>query len=264
MGTGRQEQERWKARRVGPIVAWAIALTIAGLSNGPAMSQDKTTFTDAQKSEIQEMVRDYILQNPGIIVEAFGILEAREQAAQQQRLAQVMAEYAEDIERDPKDPVMGNPDGDVTIVEFFDYQCGYCKSMLKPLLAFAAEDGNVRVVIKEFPILGPASVIAAQASLASAKQDKYDAFHQALMGLRGRLDEAAIFQTAVEVGIDVDQLRADMQSPAIQFQIDKTQQLAQVLGVRGTPAFIIGGRLIPGAFGPEQLRQYVADTRADG
>ena len=164
------------------------------------MSQDKTAFTDAQKSEIQEMVRDYILQNPGIIVEAFGILEAREQAAQQQRVAQVMAEYAEDIERDPKDPVMGNPDGDVTVVEFFDYQCGYCKSMLKPLLAFAAEDGNVRIVMKEFPILGPASIVAAQASLASAKQGKYDAFHTALMGLRGRLDEAAIFQTATEVG----------------------------------------------------------------
>ena len=113
----------WAGRFTTLAATAGAALLVSGLMAGPAAAQDSGNFTDAQKAEIQEMVRDYILQNPGIIVEAFGILEAREKAAQEQRVAQILTEYAEDIERDPKDPVMGNPDGDVTVVEFFDYQC---------------------------------------------------------------------------------------------------------------------------------------------
>ncbi|NQW10214.1 MAG: DsbA family protein [Alphaproteobacteria bacterium] len=191
-------------------------------------------------------------------------MEARQQAEQQQAIREAMAAQRAALERDPGDPTIGNPDGDVTIVEFFDYQCGYCKSVMEPLMELVAKDGNIRLVLKEFPILGPASQVAARASLAAAKQGKYDVFHLDLMRLRGRLTEGAIYQVAREAGLDLDILKADMASPAIQAQIQKTYQLAQALQIQGTPAFTIGERLIPGAISQEQMVELVAKVRQGG
>lgn len=242
---------------------FAAAILFAGLSVGPALAHDEPLSAE-RKAEIEALVRDYILQHPEIILESVAIMQAREEAEKSQAVKQALADSREALERDPGDPVLGNPDGDVTIVEFFDYQCGYCKSMMKPLLDLVHEDGNIRLVLKEFPILGPASDTAALASLASDRQGKYEAFHAALLGLRGRLGTEAIWQVALEVGLDVDKLKADMADPALQAQVQKVYKLAQILNIQGTPAFTIGEHLIPGAVSKEQLAELVTQIRTGG
>ncbi len=159
--------------------------------------------------------------------------------------------------------MLGNPDGDVTIVEFFDYQCGYCKTMAGPMRDLVKTDGKVRWVLKEFPILGPESMVAARASLAAHRQGKYETFHFTLMGLRGRLSEAAIWQAAAEAGLDIARLRQDMADPAIEALINTNYQLAQALQIEGTPAFAIGGTLVPGAAPKEHLSELVRRARAE-
>jgi protein-disulfide isomerase len=228
------------------------------------LADDKPAFSDSQKQALDELIRDYIMRHPEVIMESLQAMQQREQMAQQRLQAERVAALSEAIERDPGDPVLGNPDGDVTLVEFFDYQCGYCKRMLEPLLNFARADGNLRIVMKEFPILGPESMVAARASLAAAKQGKYEPFHTALMGLRGRLSEPAIFQTALEVGLDTEKLQKDMDAPDVMDQIRKARELGEALSVRGTPAFIIDGTIVPGAISEERLADLVAQARAKG
>jgi protein-disulfide isomerase len=222
------------------------------------------TFNRAQKTALDRMIRDYIMQHPEVIMDSMQAMQEREQLAQERLQSERVTSLNEAIERNPRDPVMGNPDGDVTLVEFFDYQCGYCKQMLDPLLDFAHRDGNLRIVLKEMPILGPASMFAARASLAAHKQGKYEAFHVALMRLRGRLSEPAIFQTAVEIGLDMEQLQKDMDAPAVMEQIRNSRELSEALAIRGTPAFIIGGKIIPGAMKEGQLRDLVTQQRTKG
>ncbi|MBL6599983.1 MAG: DsbA family protein [Alphaproteobacteria bacterium] len=248
-----------------PVLAAAIlALGVWSTSAPPALADDKAAFSDSQKQALDDLIRDYIMRHPEVIMESLQSMQQREQMAQQRLQAERVAALGEAIERDPGDPVLGNPDGDVTLVEFFDYQCGYCKRMLEPLINFANADGNLRIVMKEFPILGPESMIAARASLAAAKQGKYEAFHTALMGLRGRLSEPAIFQTALEVGLDTERLRKDMESPEVTDQIRKARELGEALSVRGTPAFIIDGTIVPGAISEDRLADLVAQARAKG
>lgn len=243
-----------------PTVAVALSLSLLGV---PALAHDEP-LSAQRKSEIEALVRDYILQNPQIILESVAIMQAREEAEKNAEAQQALVDNRAALERDPADPVLGNPDGDVTIVEFFDYQCGYCKSMAKPLFDLIREDGNIRLVLKEFPILGPASETAALASLAAHRQGKYEAFHTALLNLRGRLSTEAIWQVALEAGLDIEALRADMADPALQQHIRKAYGLAQTLDIQGTPAFTIGNRVIPGAVSKEQLAELVAEVRAGG
>ena len=144
-------------------------------------------------------------------------------------------------------PVSGNTSGDVTVVEFFDYQCGYCKRSLASMIDLLTSDTNVRVVWKELPILGPASRFAARAAMAAKKQGKYFDLHVALMRARGRLTEQKVMDAAKDAGIEVTQLRADMKDPTLEIYLNETQQLATALGIRGTPAFVIGDTLVAGA-----------------
>ena len=243
--------------------AFAAALVSAALFAGPALAHDGP-LSPERKAEIEALVRDYILQHPEVILESVAIMQAREDAEKNAAAKQALVDRREALERDPGDPVLGNPNGDVTIVEFFDYQCGYCKTMMTPLMELVKEDGNVRLVLKEFPILGPASETAALASLAADRQGKYEAFHTGLLGLRGRLTAEAIFQVALEVGLDVDKLKADMQDPALQDQVRKSFDLAKALSIQGTPAFTIGTHVVPGAISKEQLAELVAEARKGG
>lgn len=220
------------------------------------------SFSDAEKSEIEKIVQDYIRKNPELVLQALEEIEKRQREEQDRRFKQLIFAHADQLERDSGDPVLGNPDGDVTIVEFFDYQCGYCKRMTGPLMEFVKADGNVRLVVKEFPILGPASTIAARASLGALAQDKYEAFHLAMMAVRGKLDQETILQVALEVGLDMEKLQASMNNPEIETQIRKSYRLAQTLSISGTPAFVIGEDLLPGAVSQEVLRQSVEKARA--
>ena len=228
----------------------------------PAYAQDaKSDFTPQQQDEIREIVRDYILQNPDIILESVAIMQARKKAEEDALAKAAMVDKRDALERNPDDPVLGNPDGTVTLVEFFDYQCGYCKSMLGPLQAMLKDNSDVRVVMKEFPILGDASVIAARASLAADRQGRYLEFHTAMLNYRGRLNEQVIMQVANEAGLDMKQLVKDMNSGEVQAQITETYELAKALSIEVTPAFTIDWQLIPGAVNHDQLVALIESAR---
>lgn len=224
-------------------------------------AQSADTFTKAEKAEISNLVRQYIKRNPEIILEALEDIQKREeiQKGKEQRIQLKLNEKF--IERDIDDPILGNPDGKIVITEFFDYQCGYCKRMLKILLDISKNNNDVKIILKEYPILGPVSTLAAQVALAAKKQNKYAEIHAALMQLRGRLSEPAVFQIAKEVGLTTEQLREDMMDPKILKHLTRTRELGKQLMIRGTPAFIINDTISPGALTKYQLLELIADAR---
>ncbi|MEQ8354189.1 MAG: DsbA family protein [Kiloniellaceae bacterium] len=243
----------------------AIAVAL-GVLAAPRIGQAQETPSvfDAKQSEaIETLVREYLLENPEVLVEALRGYEQRQQAAEEQRQRAALVAEAEALNRDPDAPVMGNPDGDVTLVEFFDYRCPYCKRMSGPLVQLMEEDPNLRVVMKEFPILSQESVQAARAALAAMRQGQYRKFHFALMDDGSTYSDDEIMALANTVGLDETQLRADMQDPAIENAIRRNHALAGNLGITGTPAFVIGDTLLPGAVSLDQLRALVARVRAE-
>ncbi|MHA1536616.1 MAG: DsbA family protein [Alphaproteobacteria bacterium] len=242
-----------------------LAALLAGLlvaSATPALAESKSTaLSPAQEKAVRKLVRDYLFENPEIIIEAMQKLREKRKLAERQRIGKVLASYRQQIYENPQSPIAGNPKGDVTIVEFFDYQCGYCKSVMDRLLKTVRGDGNIRLVFKEFPILGPNSVFAARAALASRGQKKYFEFHELLMGFKGKLSREAVFALAKSIGLDTKRLARDMNDPKIKKTIARNFQLAQLLKINGTPAFIIGDKLVPGALSKQQLEAYIAGAR---
>lgn len=191
-----------------------------------------TSFAqELSDARIKELIYEAILENPDIIMEAVALIQQRDEAAQASATQSVLTDQRLLIERDPNAPVLGNPDGDVTVVEFFDYNCPYCKRAMPEVQGLLDEDQNVRLVYREWPILGEGSVFASRAALASRAQGKYEEFHVALMGSRGRVEEASVLRIAKEIGLDIDQLKTDMQSPDVDEHIASSMRLAQSLGV---------------------------------
>jgi len=226
-----------------------------GLS--PSVIQADTLSED----RVKELVYEAIRENPSIIMEAVEILRARDAEAQAAAQSDVLSNNRQILENDPNAPVLGNPDGDVTVVEFFDYNCPYCrraKPAIQELLAF---DPNVRLVYREWPILGDGSVFAAKAALASRNQGKYEEFHWAMMGMTGRAEEASVLRIAKEIGLDIEQLQADMESAEIEEHIQTSMRLTQSLGFSGTPSFVIGNNLVPGLVESAELIRLVEETR---
>ncbi len=243
----------------------AVLIFLSGLTlAGPAVGEENNVFSAKQKSALEALIRNYILDHPEVVIESLQRMEKRERIAHERQQATRVAALADAIAHDPDDPIIGNSDGDVTLVEFFDYQCGYCKQMIEPLLDLANSDGRLRIVMKEFPILGPVSVTAASAALAARNQNRYEEFHIALMQFRGRLSESAIFQAAREVGLDTKRLQSDMQAPEITAHFEQVKRLASALSINGTPAFIINGIIIPGAVSLDRLEAEVKEARAGG
>lgn len=197
---------------------------------------------------IKRVTRAYLVENPEILVDAIEALRERQgrQAAERQQLA--LAEFSDVVRFDPDSPVGGNPQGDVTVVEFFDYKCEFCRQYGPIKNALVAADPGVRFVYKELPVLGAESVLAARAAIAAAMQDPalYIAFHDALMQTVGALDEETLFQIAAEVGLDPDFLALNMADPAVDQMIDANYALAAALGVDATPSIVIGDAVVPG------------------
>jgi len=241
---------------------WVAAEPLPAADQSPIPSP--AGLPAAQVEQIQAVVRDYLRQHPEVIIEAIKAYQAQQDADQAAKAKQDIVAFKDEIFRDAASPVGGNPEGDVTIVEFFDYRCPYCKAVAGDLNKAVTADGKVRMVYKEFPILGPSSVVAARAALASQAQGKYVAFHDRLMSLKGSLDDAAIFAAAADVGLDVPRLKADMEKPAVAEQIDRTRSLADKLAIQGTPAFVIGAELLPGAASLEELTAAIKRARAGG
>ena len=246
---------------LGGLAGWAIGVAVATTMTLPAQAQ---SFDAAEREAIGDIVREYLLENPDVIVEAIEVLQQREEQAAQEAQLSALRDRAGEIFHSPASPAMGELDGDVVLVEFFDYQCGYCASVLDDVFALSEEDQNLRVVFKELPILGPASTLASQVALAVRLQDEdlYVPVHNALMGHQGPLNETVIFEIAAEVGADVEQVRADLRDPRVIGEIEANLRLADSLGIRGTPAFIVGDELIPGAAGLDTLRLLVQAERA--
>lgn len=217
---------------------------------------------DITEERIKELVLEAIRENPGIVFEAAQIFEKQKQANQAVVAAQVLQTEQATLKNDPNAPVLGNPDGDVTMVEFFDYNCPYCRRVKPEMEALLAADANVRVVYREWPILGEGSVFAARAALASRNQGKYEEFHWAMMELKQRAEEASVLRIAEDIGLDIAQLRRDMDAPEVEEHIQTSMRLAQSLGFNGTPSFVIGDRLAPGLIQADQMIQLVEQARS--
>ncbi|MDE4193429.1 DsbA family protein [Phaeobacter gallaeciensis] len=232
-----------------------LALALVALMPLPTLAQD------LDEARIKELVLEAIRENPEIVMEAVAILEQRQAGAQADAQARALDTQRELIENDPNAPVLGNPDGDVTVVEFFDYNCPYCRRVKPEVRALIDADPNIRLVYREWPILGDGSVFAAKAALAARKQGKYEDFHWAMMGNEGRAEEASVLRVAEEVGLDIEQLRVDMDAPEVADHIATSMQLTQTLGFNGTPSFVIGDALVPGFVETDQLAKLVAAAR---
>tara|TARA_B100000676_G_scaffold313036_1_gene390848 strand:+ start:2081 stop:2857 length:777 start_codon:yes stop_codon:yes gene_type:complete len=234
-----------------------IALVTLVFSLMPFATADEP-LQDLTREEIEQIVREYLAENPEVVIDALRAYERNlvEQEAAEARRA--MTELADDIYNDPETPFGGDPNADVIIVEFFDYRCGYCRRSAPDLFAVRDESQAVKIIYKEFPILGDASRVAAVAALAAREQDLYEPFHEALMTQDIDFSQPSIMTLATEVGLDTDQLLDDMADPEIQEYLDRTYELARALGVNGTPAFIIDGVLYPGALSRADLEQLIA------
>ncbi len=217
--------------------------------------------TQPQRQDIDAIIHDYLMQHPDVLIAALRAAEDKLSRDNDVKATQAVAQNRREIFDDPATPVGGNPQGNATIVEFFDYRCPYCKQVEPSLEALLKQDPKLRLVYKEFPILGPVSVTAAHAALAAQRQGKYDAFHAAMMAARGNITDETVYQVAASVGLDVARLKHDMAAPEIAQQLKANLGLAELLDVHGTPAFIVGDKVVPGAIDLAQLKTMVADAR---
>ena len=249
------------AQQTTPPAAPAAPAQQTPAQQTPAQQSVNDAFTPAQREALRQMIREFIMQNPEVVIEALESLDERRRAEGEERARQMLTERRDLIFNNPINPVIGNPSGDVTLVEFFDYRCPYCKQMHAPITELRNADRQLRFVHIQLPILGPESVVAARVALAAQVQNRYLQVHEALMGSRGSLDEPTIMRLAQQAGVDMTRLRADMNSSAITAQIEANRRLAEELGVTGTPAFVISDRLIPGAVDPTTLRGLIAQAR---
>ena len=233
----------------------AIRLLAALVMVMSAQMPATAEITETDRAALNEIIRDYILANPEVVREALIELGQREE---RERVEMAMSILREDA----GDPILGNPDGNFVIYEFTDYNCGYCKRVFQPLQELLAGDSEIRLVIKEFPILSQTSVLAAQAGIAAQAQGVFPEFHVAMMTARAAISMESILDAAETAGADTARLQADMNSPAVAAIIDRTRAAAQALEISGTPGLVIGSQVIPGAISIEQMREIVAAERA--
>lgn len=247
-------------------------LFIAGLGLSTALlAGTPASFTPAQTQAIQQVVHDYLLNNPSILIEVSQKLQQQQEQqvqAIQQKAKKVLPEIAGPLYNDQNSPVGGNAKGNVTIVEFFDYQCPHCKDMTPVLDKLVQQDGQIKLVYKEFPIFGADSQFAAAVALASAKQGKYEVLHEALMQTADPLTQDVVLKVASQSGLDMAELQKDVASPAIKNELDTTMQLAKKLQLMGTPSFVIANTgdthqsiLIPGTTSGDVLMTLVQQAR---
>tara|TARA_B100000686_G_C16785900_1_gene975241 strand:- start:1782 stop:2531 length:750 start_codon:yes stop_codon:yes gene_type:complete len=222
------------------------------------------SFSSSQTGEIERLIKEYLLSHPEIILESVQNYRERQETERIEQGASNLKARKADLERDPETPVVGNPEGDVTLIEFFDYNCGYCKTALATVRQLLSEDTGVRLVLKEFPILSEGSEYAAKAALAARTQGRYFEFHNRLMEIRGQISEKVVLEAAVQVGLDVEKLKKDMEADRIISQLESNRELARSLNINGTPTFVLGDRIIPGAVDGDSLRELIREIRIKG
>jgi protein-disulfide isomerase len=238
-----------------------VALALCGI---PAVASAQS-FNDAQRGEIQKIIKDYLISNPEVLEEVSAELTKRQATAEAEKHQAAISSNANIIFNSPRGVTVGNKDGDVTFVEFFDYNCGYCKRAMTDMIDLMKADPKLKVVLKEFPVLGPGSVEAAQVAVAVRMQDptgkKYLDFHQKLLGGRGQADKARAMAAAKEAGLDMTKLEKDLTSPEVRATIEENFKLAEAMGMNGTPSYVIGKQVVIGAVGAEALKEKIGIAR---
>ena len=244
--------------RACSIAAFA-ALFLLGRPAG-ALAQ---AFTEQQKSEIHTIIREYLIAHPEVLDEAQAELTRRQTAAEEEKHRVAVQKNAEVIFNSPRGVQVGNAGGDVEFVEFFDYNCGYCKRAMGDMLSLMQKDPKLKVTLKEFPVLGPGSVEAAQVAIAVRMQDpkKYLDFHQKLLGGRGEKDKARAMAAAKDAGLDMARLEKDMKSPEVKATLEENFKVAEDMGLNGTPSYVIGDNVVVGAVGLESLEEKIKLAR---
>ncbi|RUW60707.1 DsbA family protein [Mesorhizobium sp. M7A.F.Ca.US.008.03.1.1] len=251
---------RYKSRVARALLLAAMTgWLLVGLQGAlrPAVAADETS-----QDQLDQRIHDYILAHPEVIMEALQKLDAQQRETEAAAGKATLAARGDDLFRDKKSPVGGNAEGNVTMVEFFDYNCPYCSQVMPVMEQAVADDPQLKIVYKEFPILGPDSVFAAKAALAAERQGKYAAFHKALFSTRTRVTESVVLRVAAETGLDVTRMKTDMQQADIQGLIDRNIELAQALRITGTPGFVVGEQIFPGATDLATMKKLIEQARA--
>ncbi|MDO9298938.1 DsbA family protein [Bradyrhizobium sp.] len=242
----------------------APALFALALCGAPAPASAQS-FSDIQRGDIETIVRNYLLKHPEVLEEAMAELSKRQTAAEAEKHAAGVARNEDAIFKSPRGVTIGPKDGDVTMVEFFDYNCGYCKRAMTDMMELMKSDPKLKVVLKEFPVLGPGSVEAAQVGVAMRMQDpggkKYLDFHQKLLNGKGQADKARSMAAAKEAGADMAKLEKDLASPEVRATLEENFKLAEAMGMNGTPSYVIGKQVVIGAVGVETLREKIGVAR---
>ena len=240
--------------------ACAVILTLAA-----APSSNADELSSSQRSEVERIVREYLIAHPEVLQEAMNELDKRQTAVQAEKHKAAIKEYSDALFSSPRQVVLGNPNGNVTFVEFFDYNCGYCKRAMVDMMELMKHDPKLKVVLKEFPVLGPASVEVARVAVAVRMQDKtgkkYLDFHQKLLSGRGQVDKARAIAAAKEAGLDVARIEKDLGSDEVRLTLEESLKLAEKLGLNGTPSYVIGPHVVVGAVGLDQLKEKVNSAR---
>lgn len=260
-------QRRWTVATIGRWLLLPAAFIVGVgawlvLDPGFRSAGNAPPAVHMSQPEFEQRVRAYILDNPDVIMEAVQRLQARQRAADVSEGQAALRIHEKEVLYDTANPVGGNPAGNVTVVEFFDYNCPYCRRVAPVVAEVEAADKQLRVVYKEFPILGPKSMFAARAALAAHRQGGYVAFHQGLMRAKGVVDEAVVWDSAAAAGLDVERLRADMEDAEIQRALDRNIALAQALRITGTPGFVVGDQIVRGAIDQKALEALIQKARA--
>ena len=243
-------------------IAFAAAVSLALAGAAPAVAQ---SFSADQREEIGKIIKDYLLTHPEVMQDVMAELEKRQQSADAEKHRAAVVENKATLFSSPHQVVLGNPQGNVTMVEFFDYNCGFCKRAMTDMLDLIKTDNNLKFVLKEFPVLGEGSVEAARVAVAARMQDangkKYIEFHQKLLGSRGAADKMRALAVAKEVGFDMPRLERDMGSDEVKKTIEENMKLAEALGVSGTPSYVVGEEVVIGAVGLDALREKISAER---
>lgn len=237
-----------------PFLTLAVS-TVAFLSSS-VMAQDMS------RADIENIIKDYIQNNPEVILESVESYGREQQAAGSEERQKRVEQHLSWLENNDMLPIAGNPDGDITVVEFFDYNCGYCKKALDDVLTIMGEDKGVKFIFVETPILGRTSELAAKWAMAAKLQDKYLEYHIALMKNRGPLNEASLIKAAEKTGLDIDKMKEDASSDMVANKVSEKSLKASQMGISGTPAFIIDGQLYGGYIGTDRMREAIAEARA--
>lgn len=241
-----------------------MTIRIAAFSIATALMTTVLPAQEMTPEEVKRLALEAILENPEIVMEAVEILREKEEIAKAEATNAVISEMTAALYQDENAPILGNPDGDVTVIEFFDYNCPYCRQAYAEVEKLLEFDPNVRLLYREWPILGEGSLYASRAALASREQGKYEEFHIALMSDRARKDESAVLRIAESVGLDIEKLQADMDSDAVVAHLEKSNELAKALGFTGTPAFVVGDEGVFGMIPADDLIAFVEEKRKAG